>query len=260
VSRVVAFATLLALLLFATLALAQPKGGAEAKQAKALFEEGISLSDNGKWPEALEAFRKSDALVPSASVKFNIGATLRALGRYVEAKNTLEAILKDADSPKSTVKPALKEEVKKVLADVYDKVVMITVKLDPKDADLQIDGADAAPLPDGRFEMDPGRHVFVVSAKGHETTTISRTLTADDTEITLKAPASATPKVVEKRVEVKVAEDTPFYKRFWFWTAAGAVVAGGVVVAVILTRPDAREPAGPPTSSVDRVIPAGVRF
>ena len=67
--------------------------------------------------------------------------------------------------------------------------------------------------------------------------------------------------MVEKRVEVKVKEDdTPFYKRFWFWTAAGAVVAGAVVVTIIATRPEERAPAGPPTSTVNRVTPVAVRF
>jgi len=254
-----AFLAVLVVLFVGTVALAQSKGGsAEAKRAKALFEEGIALSDEGKWSEALAAFQKSDELVPSPSVRFNIGATLRALGRYVEAKDTLEDILSKEDTFKPPLKPAFKEEVKKLLAEVYDKVVMITVKRTPADAELAVDGAPPKPKPDGRIELDPGRHVFSLSAKGYETTTTTRTLTADDTELALTARKSDAPKVVEKRVEVKVAEDTPFYKRFWFWTAAGAVVAGAVVVTVVLTRPDAREPAGPPTSTVDRVIPAGI--
>jgi len=39
----------------------------------------------------------------------------------------------------------------------------------------------------------------------------------------------------------KSAGQAPVYKRWWFWTAIGAVVAGGVVTAVVLssgtTRP-----------------------
>jgi tetratricopeptide (TPR) repeat protein len=257
-----AVAALLVFLLATSVALAQ-KASPESRRAKALFEEGIALSDEGKWAEALEAFQKSDELVPSPTVKFNIAATLRALGRYVESKDVAEQIMKAAETAKPPLKPQLVADVKKLLADVYDKIVALTVKLDPPDAKLAIDGAEARPLADGRLELDPGRHVFVVSAPGYETTTITKTLSADDTELTLMTPKTEAPRVVERRVPGKKEGGGAFYESAWFWSVTGAVIAGAVVVTVLVTRPDEREPKGPPTASVDRVIPAGgfgVRF
>ena len=117
--------TLLLLLTLSTVALAQKKGKEketpEQQQAKALFQQGISLSDDGKWAEALASFQQSDQLVPSAPVRFNIGATLRALGRYVEAKNTLDAVLTDQQKFNPPPKPALLEEVRKLLGEVLQK-------------------------------------------------------------------------------------------------------------------------------------------
>jgi hypothetical protein len=242
-----------ALLLSATTALADTRATPEARRARALFEEGVALSDEGKWADALAAFQRSDALVASATVRYNIGTTLRALGRYVEAKKTLEQVL--AGSAAAPIKPALRKDVEKLLGEVRAKIVTVAVSLSPADADVQMDGAPVGPLPGGRLEVDPGKHVFVISAKGYETTTVTQTLGAGDTRLALTAPRS-----VAKVVEVEVKR-TPFYARAWFIATVSVVVAGGAAVGIIfVTRPKDAPPAGPPPATVDRVLPAAVRF
>jgi hypothetical protein len=46
--------------------------------------------------------------------------------------------------------------------------------------------------------------------------------------------------------DVEQARDSPaLYERWWFWTAVGVVVAGGVAATVALTaRPDPKYEAG----------------
>ncbi|MRG91023.1 tetratricopeptide repeat protein [Polyangium spumosum] len=225
----------------------------EQRQARALFDQGLALSDEGKWAEALEVFRKSDDLVPSISVRFNIAASLRALGRYVEARDSLDGAIADAESNKTPIKPALKTEIDKLREDVAAKIVRIELRKSPADADVNLDGSPVKLAGDGRVELDPGKHVFVISAKGHDTTTLTKTLSQEDSVLVLTAPRSAV---------VEAPKEKPFYKRGWFWGTVGAVVAGGVAVTVIVvaTRPDATPAAAPPTSTVDRVFPAVVRF
>jgi tetratricopeptide (TPR) repeat protein len=41
--------------------------------------------------------------------------------------------------------------------------------------------------------------------------------------------------------------DRPIYKKWWFWTVAGAAVVGGVVIAVAVSQRDDWEPGGPKT-------------
>jgi hypothetical protein len=48
-------------------------------------------------------------------------------------------------------------------------------------------------------------------------------------------PASPTPMLLDARTPEAPAE-APVYQRWWFWTGVGAVVAGGVVTAVLLSR------------------------
>ncbi|MDI1445894.1 hypothetical protein [Polyangium sp. 6x1] len=227
----------------------------EQREARALFDQGLALSDEGKWAEALEVFRKSDDISPSTSVRFNIAASLRALGRYVEARDTLDGAVADADARKAPIKPALKTEIDKLREEVAGKIVRIELQRSPTDADVTVDGAPVKLAEDGRVDLDPGKHVFVISAKGYDTTTVTKTLSQGDTTLTLTAPRAAT-------VEAPKPKDTPFYKRGWFWGTVGAVAAGAaaVTVIVVVTRPDGSSVAGPPTSTIDRVFPAVVRF
>jgi tetratricopeptide (TPR) repeat protein len=251
----VTFTAFAAAVLVASLAVAQGKATPESRRARALFEEGVALSDEGKWADALAAFQKSDELVPSPVARYNIGTTLRALGRYVEARKVLQKLVDDAPTFKPPMKPALQKDVNKVLGEVKEKIVTISVKVTPVDADVQMDGTPLSRLPDGRVELDPGKHVFVASAKGFETTTVTQTLTVSGAEVVLAAP-----KIVPK---VQVVKETPIYARAWFITTLSVLVAGGAATGIIFaTRPKTTPPAGPPTATVDRVIPAAatVRF
>jgi tetratricopeptide (TPR) repeat protein len=248
-----------AALLVATILLASParadKPSSTERQARALFDQGVALSDEGKWAEALAVFQKSDELVPSASAEFNIGATLRALGRYVEAKHVLERTLAQASNGKP-LKPALKKEIDKLLGEVKAKIVTLTLRLNPAGASVQVDGLAAQLPPTGQIELDPGKHVFVIEAAGYDTTTLNKTITSTDTELALTAPKT---KIAERLPPPKAA----IYQRAWFWTTIGIVVTGGAAVGVVMAvRQKGEEPAAPPTSTVDRVIPtsAGFRF
>lgn len=257
-TRTVFLAALLACSLGAPSAFAQAKKAtpAEQQQARTLFDEGIGLSDDGKWAEALEVFQKSDAIVHSATVRFNIAVTQRALGRYIDAKHTLAQIIADSESNVLPVKPALRKDVDKLLGEVQAKIVHASLRKSPADAEVQIDGGPAELQPDGRVELDPGKHIFVISAPGHQTITVTKVLEGD-AEVALTAP-----KVAVAPLPPPPPPPDPFYKRGWFWGAVGATVAVGaaVTVIVVVTRPSEGPVSTPPPSTVDNVIPAFVRF
>jgi hypothetical protein len=227
---------------------------AEQKEAAKLFDQGVTLSDEGKWSEALEAFRKSDALRPSLSARFNLAATMRALGRYVEAKRTLEKILADGPTWDPPIKPALKADVEKLLGEVRPNVVSLKVKVTPASAEVSVDGLPLERASDGASELDPGRHVFVVTAPEHETTTVTKTLAASDRELSLSAPKKQVV-VVQKQASGGITT------KWWFWTTAGVVVAGAAaaVIAVVVTQ-QPQATTGAPPATVGRIVPVGFRF
>lgn len=243
--------------LLSTAAPALASGGKptpEELQARALFDQGLALSDEGRWSEALEVFKKSDDIQHSASVRFNMAVTYRALGRYVEAKRLVDQLLTKGVDDKP-LKPALQKEVQKLRDEVAPKVVNAVIKRYPADASIEIDGTLHIVGSDGRIELDPGRHVFLLRKDGYDTITVSKTVEGSEVEIILSAP------------KTKIAApppETPFYKKGWFWGTVGAVVAAGAAVAVVVvvTSSEAPATAGPPSSTVGRVIPAAftVRF
>jgi hypothetical protein len=65
----------------------QQDEGSEAsrERARALFAEGMSLSDSGDFGEALERFRESYDLVPSPNSRLMLARTLRKMGRVGDA-------------------------------------------------------------------------------------------------------------------------------------------------------------------------------
>lgn len=248
-------APLCTLLLCATPAWAAGgKPSPEERQARALFDQGLALSDEGKWSEALEVFKKSDEIQHSANVRYNMAVTYRALGRYVEAKRLTNDLLTSGVDDKP-LKPALEKEVRKLRDEVAPKVVVALIKRSPADATVEIDGTLHIIGGDGRIELDPGKHVFVLKKDGYDTVTVSKSIEGVDVDVVLTAPKT---KIVDP------AAETPFYKKGWFWGTVGAVVAAGaaVTVVVIVTSSEGQAPAAPPPSTVGRVIPAAftVRF
>jgi len=235
------------------------KDSTSERIAKAKFEEGLALSDEAKWAEALEAFRQSNRLLPHATVQYNIAVTLRALGKYVEAEHSAEQTLADIASKKLQLKqPKLKTDIETLLKEVKAKVAVVAVRVTPEQATVEVDGSAPERREDGRLEIDPGKHVFVVSAKDYQTTTVTQTIEPGESEISLKAPKNlptvgpgATPE-----------EETPWYATGWFWGTTGSVVAVGIAVAVIVVvlQPAAQSPAEPPAATVSTVVPAGIRF
>lgn len=230
------------------------KPSPEEQQARALFDQGLALSDEGKWSEALSVFKKSDELQHSANVRFNMIASYRALGRYVEAKRLADALLAKGVDDKP-LKPGLQKEVEKLRDEVSPKIVTAVIRRNPADGAIEIDGTLYIVGSDGRIELDPGRHVFVLKKSGYETITVSKSLESTDAEVILTAP------------KLKIdppPEEKPFYKRGWFWGTVSAVVvaSAAVVVVAVVSTSNAPPVAGPPPSTVDRVIPAAftVRF
>jgi hypothetical protein len=233
------------------------------RRAKAKFEEGLALSDEAKWSEALAAFRESNELVPVAVVQFNIAVTLRALGRYVEAKRSAQKTLDDIGSGQLTIKqPKMKTDVEGVLKECAGKVALVALKVTPEEGKVEADGAEPEKLPDGRIEVDPGRHVFVVSAPGYQTTTVTQTIESGETEVVLNAPPIPKAKPTGHGAGDGEEDAAPWYESGWFWGVTGGVVAAGtaVVVIVVLAQPAEATPAEPPAGTVDHVIPAVLRW
>jgi tetratricopeptide (TPR) repeat protein len=64
---------------------------------------------------------------------------------------------------------------------------------------------------------------------------------------------SKNPLALSQSLPPEPAPRPPVYKRWWFWTAAGALVVGGVVTGILLSRKSA--PTSPPCDGLGACVP-----
>ena len=171
-------------------------------KARVLFSEGIERVRNNEWGEALASFNASAALRAHAVTTYNIGACYRATGRYSKARQAFrEALGRHAGH--GELPPHLLEETRRFLAELDGVLGRVRLSVSPASATVTVDGAplkrevvgpktllvggvrpagqgESLPRGDGVMVVDPGAHVILVSADGHEDAVVNRTVSPGD--------------------------------------------------------------------------------
>jgi len=250
------------LLLSAPLAHAGPK-----QESRALFKQGIALYEKGDHQGALARFQAAYAARPDRRILLNIGLTQEKLGDLIGAAESFEQFLADLPPGKYGRRKAV---VVNKLDGLRGKLVRLTVACPREGATVEVDDARVGetPLPRPIYLM-PGDRRLVVKKKGHKPHGEPLALTAGEVrevevplpELQLQptpAPAPAPeaaagqpaplaapdPRAGERREQD--AMSTPIYKRWWFWTVVGVVVAGATTGGVLASQlgGDDRLPGG----------------
>lgn len=118
---------------------------------------------------------------------------------------------KDVDlTAGTTVKVEANLELKK-----SDAVIVVHSK---PIADIQLDGKAIGRVP-LEFHAAAGRHTLTADADGYEAESVPMTLALGD----------------RRELEIELHKSPSIFKRWWFWTAVGVVVAGGVATYLALT-------------------------
>jgi len=130
----------LVLCLHASSAMAQSTPDPET-EALAEAQRGLQARRDGRDDEARQAFERSLALAPRASVRAQLGFALQAIGRWVEAEASLAAAAA-IDDPwierhRATIDAAL--------AEIRAHLGTLTLSALPVDTTLRIDGVPTAP-------------------------------------------------------------------------------------------------------------------
>jgi len=157
-----------ALMLLATSAGAA-QGADREVLARLYFEQGIEAVAQGALEDALAHFQRSRGLVDRAVTTYNIGATLVRLGRAHEAIDELDRFLEMA--PPNELEEE-RDSVERLRAVARAALVTVTLRVDPPDAAVVVDGRARAGAGAARtLTLDPGAHRIEVSAPGHRATT-----------------------------------------------------------------------------------------
>jgi hypothetical protein len=148
--------SLLALSLLGSVAAAQPApappASADKMDAKALMASGLKLYGQKDYLGALAMFKEAYERFPSSKILLNIGTTLKALGRNVEAANTYQKFL-DAGDADEAKKPAVMKE----LAELDATLAVVEVKA-PAGTEIEFGSEPWHPAAElSRYRLDPGQ-------------------------------------------------------------------------------------------------------
>jgi tetratricopeptide (TPR) repeat protein len=213
--------------------------------AKAHFNTGQAYYEHGRFVDAAHEFEEAYRLSGRAPLLYNMGKAYDGASDFADALDAYQRFL-DAtprDNPDRDFATKRVELLKTLVGKiaVADAVDGSTVTLDGKPAGTT---PLAAPL-----TVNPGRHQLQLAHEGYAT---FRTA--------IDVPVGGTATVAAKQTEsvkvVRVADtraEKPVYKQWWLWTAVGgAVVAAGVITAVVLTT-GSNDNSGVPTVQLPQV-------
>jgi hypothetical protein len=144
---------------------------ADRATARALALEGHDALQKKDYATAADRFGRADSLVHAPTLVVDWARALQGLGRFVEAHEKYELVLREGipdGSPKSW--PRALEDAKKELDALKPRLAWVTVILkDPPDASVKIDGVLVPPAAVGvKRAADPGFPEVSVSALGYE--------------------------------------------------------------------------------------------
>jgi hypothetical protein len=207
---------------------ASPAGDAEAAR---LLEEGERLfATDADYPAALDRFRRSYDLEPSARALNGTVVAHQMLGRHVEAFEGLERLLTEFTS---TLSEGQKARIQRRLEELRARIGVIEIRADQRDARVLVDGRELGRGPlRTQVRVAPGSHTVVVTLPGHDPATRAVVVAAGGT-VTADVVLAPVPVRVERPVLVRRME--PWIP--WVTLGAGAaLVAGGVGFRVSADR------------------------
>jgi hypothetical protein len=236
---------------------AQSSEERDTATARALFREGVELSDLGDLEGAADRFRRSLQIRPSPVVEYNLGSALVELGRLVEASEHLNHVLQHfAQNPGTNARVhqaarALHERIAARLAELTIEVTGFS-----EGDEVRIDGVRHPEQALGvGAPADPGPHRISVHREDRE-------IASQDIELAEGANASVVlevrpnaPDTAPEPTEPVIAEpvldplptgpedeDGGVAESPWFWLAIGAGVAAIAMVIVIFSMTAEQEP------------------
>ncbi len=146
-------------------ATAPPTPPSESQQddARNHFVMGLTHFDRGEWPAALAEFLKSRELFPSKGNTKNAAICLRKVGRYDEALDMFETLLRDYPDLSPTDRALAQTEI----TQLQSSVGTIDIKDAPAGATITIDGIEHGKAPlKAPLRLSAGTHNIRVTQEG----------------------------------------------------------------------------------------------
>jgi hypothetical protein len=168
--RRIAWLSSVALVTLAMGAAVEAQGGGQPPdrraEARARFERGVALFDEGRLDAALAEFEEAYRIAPNPAVLFNLGQVHARLGHAVQAVDAFERYLAAESDRISAERRALAE---RELATQRERIGALAIDVNVEGASVSIDGSFVARAPLGApIRVAVGEHLVAVSAGGYE--------------------------------------------------------------------------------------------
>jgi hypothetical protein len=250
------------LALAALMAIAAPAyAGPDENAARAEYEQANAAYYQGRFDEAAARYQAVYGLVRDPNMLFNIAQSYSLAGRDEQALSFFRGFLREApaDSPNRQQAERFVEELNRK---IEAKQAAAASPVRPGEGNPGV-GPTPAPVPAN--PAVPGMGAVPVLVPGSVPAPAAANapapgpapvapvgapayVPAPDAQPVFvpvpqpwAAPAASPPQAdlvsqANPPTPGGTAEDRPFYKTWWFWTAAGAAVVAGTVTAFLLTR------------------------
>ncbi|MCC7542275.1 MAG: tetratricopeptide repeat protein [Deltaproteobacteria bacterium] len=254
----VALATWLA----ASPAAAQSSPEERRAAARVLFQEGVALTAQNRWPEAEDRFRRALALERLAVVVYNLGVALERQGRLVEGSELLREAARDSGRAGESARQALvtvEPRIPRVELTVRGLGDRDVVWVDGSQRDRALLGV-SVPIDPGphRVEVRRGGHVVatqqIVVSEGARQTIVVDVPPDERAELRSDADAGRRRDTVLPRIggppigrplpdeDDEDDDEGSVLTSWWFWTAVGVVAAGAATTAIVLSAGGGDDP------------------
>lgn len=213
--------------------------------AEAKVAEARKAFERGDYQQSLGSLREAQTLYPSPKLHFNFGLVFKALGRDVDALAAFTRFLSEAPGASAD----RRAEAERQVSELRGRVAWLDVASDADGAEVFVDGRSYGKTPlSTAVVVAPGPHQIVVQKDGQANPYTDRIEARPGAEIRIQArifvppiAVQAPPAPAPAALTASVPPPTPsppFYKRWWVWTGAAAVVGGTVATFVLLGSRD----------------------
>lgn len=186
-----AAAVILGMSLLATTAHAErpaaPASEADIETARALFNEGMDFRDQHKFDEALAKLRLAHSLGRTPITAYELGATLRMKGKFLEAIEVFREVERlPRDTKESDYAKTSRANATKNIAELGPLLATLNVasSASPPGMTIALDG-EAAPaaLLGAGAKIDPGHHTLVLAAPRYKSIDIAFDVKPGETKL-----------------------------------------------------------------------------
>ncbi len=182
---------------------------AEKDTARGMMDAGRAQRDAGHHEAALSYFQGADAIMHVPTTGLEVAREQMALGHLVEARDAAEAVRR---APAAEGEPEVFRMARKAAGALDDELVKripaLRVRVTGNPAQVKIDGTPI-PLPAliAPFKVNPGHHVIVATAAGHDARVEVDVAEGQTTPVDVASPEAASTPPSDATAPIDAAAD-----------------------------------------------------